>query len=195
MNDTHLCGCYFCFFCLEHLQPLCNYNRCRPEEEASTLGRLNRENDGEMQPNPLYYTNSETDFISGFLFPWASWTVSVLCRLSSVWFSLICSLRCFNWYTSSYLLCKTLSSWRRGNALWVPSLMDTVLNLGTTNLNRDISDSGVPVVVQQLRSRLISMRVWVGSVALLSGLRTWCCCELWCRLQMWLGFCVVVAVV
>ena len=29
---------------------------------------------------------------------------------------------------------------------------------------------------------------------LASGLKTWCCCELWCRLHMWPGSCVAVAV-
>ena len=35
--------------------------------------------------------------------------------------------------------------------------------------------------------RLVSMRIWVWSVALLSGSGIWPCCELWCRLQSWLG--------
>ena len=36
----------------------------------------------------------------------------------------------------------------------------------------------------------------VGSIlALLSGLRIQCCCELWFRLQMWLGSWISVAVV
>ena len=34
------------------------------------------------------------------------------------------------------------------------------------------------------------MRVWVRSLALLSGLRILLCCELWCRLQMQLGSCI-----
>ena len=38
------------------------------------------------------------------------------------------------------------------------------------------------------------MRTWVQSVALLSGLRIWCCRELWCRVQTWLGSVVAVAV-
>jgi len=25
------------------------------------------------------------------------------------------------------------------------------------------------------------MRTWVPSLAVLSGMRIWCCCELWCR--------------
>ena len=31
------------------------------------------------------------------------------------------------------------------------------------------------------------MRLWVQSLASLSGLRIWCCRELWCRLQTWLN--------
>ena len=43
--------------------------------------------------------------------------------------------------------------------------------------------------------RLVSMRMRVQSLALLSGLRIWHCRELWCRSQTWLGFRVAVAVV
>ena len=31
------------------------------------------------------------------------------------------------------------------------------------------------------------MRLWIRSLALLSGLRIWRCCQLWCRWQMQLG--------
>ena len=41
----------------------------------------------------------------------------------------------------------------------------------------------------------VSMRVWVLSLALLSGLRTQCCRKLQCRSQMQLGFSVAVTVV
>ena len=37
------------------------------------------------------------------------------------------------------------------------------------------------------------MRLQVRSLALLSGLRLWHCCELWCRLQTWLRSRVAVA--
>ena len=43
-------------------------------------------------------------------------------------------------------------------------------------------------------NRLVSMRMHIQSLASLSGLRTWCCCELWCRSQMRLGSWVAVAV-
>ena len=38
------------------------------------------------------------------------------------------------------------------------------------------------------------MRLRVRSLALLSGLRIWCCCELWCRLQTWFRSGIAVAV-
>ena len=41
--------------------------------------------------------------------------------------------------------------------------------------------------LSRLRTQLVSMRMWVGSLALLSGLRTEHCPELWCRSQMSLG--------
>ena len=39
------------------------------------------------------------------------------------------------------------------------------------------------------------MKMWVRSLALLSELGIWRCCELWCRPQTWLGSRVAVAVV
>ena len=54
---------------------------------------------------------------------------------------------------------------------------------------------GVPVVGQQERIQLGSMRMWVPSLASLSGSVIQHCCELWCRSQTWLGPCVSVTVV
>ena len=48
-------------------------------------------------------------------------------------------------------------------------------------------------MTQQKPIWLGTMRLWVWSLALLSGLRIWHCCELWWRSQMRLGFCVAVA--
>ncbi len=45
---------------------------------------------------------------------------------------------------------------------------------------------GVPVVAQWLRNLTRNHEAAVRSLALLSGLRTRCCHELWCRLQTWL---------
>ena len=60
---------------------------------------------------------------------------------------------------------------------------------------------GGPVLVQQKRIplgkkwiRLGTKRLWVQSMALLSGLSIWRCCELWCRSQMWLGSGIAMAV-
>ena len=52
----------------------------------------------------------------------------------------------------------------------------------------------VPIVAQQKRIRLGTMRLQVQSLASLSRLRIWCCHELWCRLQMWLGSGIAVVV-
>ena len=43
---------------------------------------------------------------------------------------------------------------------------------------------GVPVVAWWQQTQLVSMRMQVRSLALFSGLRIQCCCELWCRLQI-----------
>ena len=54
--------------------------------------------------------------------------------------------------------------------------------------------SGIPVVAQWLTNPT-RIHEDAGSMASLSALRTQCCWELWCRLQMQLGSCVAVAVV
>ena len=43
---------------------------------------------------------------------------------------------------------------------------------------------GVPIMVQQKQIQLGTMRLQVQSLASLSGLRIWRCCELWCGSQM-----------
>ena len=52
-----------------------------------------------------------------------------------------------------------------------------------------------PVVAQRKCIRLVSMRIWVPSLASISGLRIQRCHELWHRLQTWLRSHVAVAVV
>ena len=49
-----------------------------------------------------------------------------------------------------------------------------------------IRDIGVPVVAQGKQSQLGTMRLWVRSLASLSGLRIQHCHELWYKSQMWL---------
>ena len=53
---------------------------------------------------------------------------------------------------------------------------------------------GVPVMVQWKQTQLGTMRLRVQPLALLSGLRILCCCELWCRSQTWLRSGIAVAV-
>ena len=49
-------------------------------------------------------------------------------------------------------------------------------------------------MAQQKQILLGTLRLWVQSLAPLSGLRIQHCCELWCGLQTRLGSCVAVAV-
>ena len=53
---------------------------------------------------------------------------------------------------------------------------------------------GVPIVAQQQRTQLVSTRMWVQYLALLSGLKTQNCCEVWRRSKMWFGSGMAVAV-
>ena len=50
-------------------------------------------------------------------------------------------------------------------------------------------------MVQRKGTRLGTMKFWVRSLALLTGLRIRCCRDLWYGSQMWLGSGVAVAVV
>ena len=54
-------------------------------------------------------------------------------------------------------------------------------------LNLKKKEMGVPVVVQQKRIQLGTIRVQVRSLASLSGLRIHCRHELWCKSRTWLG--------
>ena len=47
--------------------------------------------------------------------------------------------------------------------------------------------AGVLVGTQRVKNTTVSMRMQVQSLASLSGLRIWCCCELQHRSQMQLG--------
>ena len=68
-------------------------------------------------------------------------------------------------------------------SLWV--LIGFVNHWATKGTPHKISfkkRKGVPVVVQQKRIWLGTMRLQVPSLVSLSELRIWLCCELWCRL-------------
>ena len=49
--------------------------------------------------------------------------------------------------------------------------------------NLKMNKMGVPIMAQQKQIRLGTMRLWVRSLAWLSGLRIRCCRELWYRSQ------------
>ena len=71
------------------------------------------------------------------------------------------------------------------------------LNKYIRETNRDLKRhlQGVPTVAQWKWIWLATMRLQVQSLVSLSGLRVWCCHELWCRLQTWLRSHVAVAMV
>ena len=52
----------------------------------------------------------------------------------------------------------------------------------------------LPSWLSGLRTQLVSIRMRIQSLLLLSGLRIQCCCKLWCRLQTCLGSSVAMAV-
>ena len=74
----------------------------------------------------------------------------------------------------------------------IPGL-GTLTCCGCSQKKKKKKKKGVPIVGQQKRIRLVSMRMWVRSLASLSGLGIWCCRELWCRSQTRLGSGVTVA--
>ena len=73
--------------------------------------------------------------------------------------------------------------------LLLPGLMEIIY------ISSNYQTAGVPIMVQQKRIRLVSMRMLVRSLALISGLEIWHCHELWCSSQTRLGSSVGVAVV
>ena len=62
------------------------------------------------------------------------------------------------------------------------------------NSRKRKKDMGIPIMAQQKRIWLASMRTQFLSLASLSGLRIQHCRELWCSLQTWLRSYVAVAV-
>ena len=72
-------------------------------------------------------------------------------------------------------------------------LKDTTQNIFLNEI--EDCKTGVPIVVQQKRIRLGPMRLQVRSLALLSGLTTRRCSELWCWSQMQHGSGIAVALV
>ena len=73
-------------------------------------------------------------------------------------------------------------------AIWM-KLESLILSEGSQK------EKGFPIVAQQEGTRLLSMSMWVQTLASFSGLRIQHCCELWCRSQIWLRSGVAVTVV
>ena len=80
--------------------------------------------------------------------------------------------------TQSHFFSQKINTFYFGEKLYCKNL---------NNLHHKNVDTGVPIVVQWKRIQLGTMRLRVQFLASLSGLRTWHCHELWCRLQTWLG--------
>ena len=77
---------------------------------------------------------------------------------------------------------------------YFPFYLPDALYLPPTLLTKSATH-GFPVGTQGLRTQLVSMRMWVRSLASLSGLRSQHCLKLQCRLKTWLGSGVAVAMV
>ena len=91
---------------------------------------------------------------------------------------------------SEYYTLNQLSS--RGLFRKISELLG-IVQTTVTNNDKVHKGLGGPIVAQQKQIRIGTMRLQVRSLALLSGLRIQCCHELWCRLQIWLGSDVAVA--
>ena len=65
---------------------------------------------------------------------------------------------------------------------------------GAVKKKTKLIGSSHPITAQWKRLQLGTLRLRVRPLASLRGLRIQRYCELWCRLQMWLGFGIAVAV-
>ena len=77
------------------------------------------------------------------------------------------------------------------------SCFPNLISIGNSTFNQFAAKEttlGVPLVARQKRTQLGTMRLWVRSLAWLSGSRIQRCRKLWCRLQMRLGSGIAVAV-
>ena len=80
------------------------------------------------------------------------------------------------------------------HAMGVAKNEDRVLSMKELQDNYRRHILGAPVLAQWKQIWLVSKRMQHQSLASLSGLRIWCCCQLWCRLQTWLWSHIAVAV-
>ena len=86
------------------------------------------------------------------------------------------------------MFCSTLLIIREMQIKTTTKYCLTLVRLAT--IKKSIGE--VAIVAQWKRIRTVSMRMWVRSLALLSGLGIWRCCELWCSSQTRLGSCIAV---
>ena len=98
------------------------------------------------------------------------------------WHMTLWSLRCTLWWFDMHIDCKMIFRIR----LTHPS-PHIVTNSWCVLKNLRSILFGVPVVVQWKQIWLGAMRLWVQSLASLSGFRIRHCHELWCRSQTQLG--------
>ena len=101
---------------------------------------------------------------------------------------------------SKFSVC-TLGHCRWSSAFWVVNFLPrrelSTCSQPQTSVSLPVKwdMKGVPAVTQWKRTRLLSKRKWVPSLASISRLRIWCCHELWCRSRMQLGSHIALAVV
>ena len=78
-----------------------------------------------------------------------------------------------------------------------PCAVGVVLKREKDKKKKMMQIMGFPTVMQWVKNSTavagVTAEVWVRSLASLSGLRIWCCHELWCMSQMQLGSRVAVA--
>ena len=74
-------------------------------------------------------------------------------------------------------------------------LIASLLTYNSHTIKFKVYTLGVPIVAQWKWTQLVSMSMWVWSLASLSALSTWDCYELWYKSQMWLRSYIAVAVV
>ena len=105
-------------------------------------------------------------------------------------------------WTLNNLITSWMKVWRSGSTVIFFdhlhrkfSIADSTGLYGMEKKRKEKNDWEFPLCPRALQTRLVSMRMWVWSLASLSGLRIQSCCELWCRSQMQLGSLVAVAMV
>ena len=146
-----------------------------------------------LLPTPSPCTQATTDLFChyGLHLLEQNYTVlTIFCLFHSA--QLFCDSSVLLFIKSSFLLLSSTIIWTYHN-LFIQSIDDQIISsFGPLQIKLLW---GVPVTAQQKRTRQVFRRMQVRSLASLSGLRIWCCCDLWHRLQLQLQSRVAVAVV